>query len=199
MRPALRFLARFLVFSLLLFVLWRPIARLYLVSVTSAVNALGDLAHRPVRYVLAENGWWILYDFRPEEFRLFVGNSDVPCLNLIVYIALAAAFGFASWKRGCVRLFVGVCILWVSHTLHYWFLPRLAVWQYLWSTSRREGGLSDYLESIAVSAASVATSEQALVLHRVLGSWRNIGMWALAFAVWFLLRDRSEAPIAGKP
>lgn len=200
MKRPLLFLIKFMAVSVILFALWKPFAAHYAPSLVPAVNALYRLAGHPVRIDLQDGQLASVYDLKTGPIRLWIGNHDVVFLNVIVLAGLFGALGALNIRRNTLRMALSFFALWVTHVLHLYFWAYAGLWQYVRGMAATPDALSaDALPMVEAASEIFPSYAYMMWLAMGLDFWRNWGMMAFAFLVWFALfgaswrRETSDA------
>jgi hypothetical protein len=136
-KNSVRFLARFVLASALLFLLWTPISRVYTAFLSLEANAVFRLIGHHARFVSDHRGPHILY---PDVFPPYQMKSDIriPILqriavdyNLIVLVALFAATPGMSRSLRTRGIVTGVVLLSILHVAHIYYISYLFIWDYI--------------------------------------------------------------------
>jgi hypothetical protein len=136
-RNAVRFLAKFVLASAILYMLWTPFSRVYSAILSVEANAVFSVLGHHARYVSDHRGPHILYpDIFPPykmktQIRLPILQSIAMEYNLIVLVALFAAT--PGMPRG-VRfrgIAVGVLVLSLLEIAHIYCISYLFIWDYV--------------------------------------------------------------------
>lgn len=132
-----QFLAKFVLASAIVFMLWVPLSRAYFAFLSLESNAAFRLLGHSARLEVDSRGPHILYldIFPPHEFKQ---DIRIPILqgisihfNLIVIVALFAATPRMSYRTKMKGIAVGAAVLSLLHAAHIYFISYLFIWDYI--------------------------------------------------------------------
>ena len=137
MKSTVQFLAKFVLVSAFLFVIWSPFSRAYFTLLAVETNAAFRLIGHDARLVVDDRGASILYSgiFPPYGFKR---DIQLPILkrisihfNLIVLIALFVATPHLPNPVRIKGIAVGVVLLSFLHVAHVYYISYLFIWDYI--------------------------------------------------------------------
>lgn len=178
------FSIKFLAASLLFFLIWDPFTYIYARSLTPVANLIATLTHHPVQLQIIQGQMALTYLVNNKPFHIYLGNQDVVYLNIIILTSLFIASGLTRSWRYWISAFG---LLYMSHIIHFHILSYVGIWRYFRHVASSPDQLSPHLH-LAAEAASQFLPDYAHMtqLNLILDFWRNWGMMALAFIIWFL-------------
>ena len=186
LKKSLTILAVFVLVSSLAFSIWEHFSVLYLAQVAPAVNYLFALSDLPV--ALEQRQDLLLLVYRQADgslLRLSALDYHVIYLNLVVGLALFAAFPARGWQWRLRWMFTLLVVLWMTHVGSFFSGAYIAIWDYI---STLPHGLE---KDALVEFAQVFPLERKNFYSRVLALWNAWGRYALCLAMFFSLRPET--------
>ena len=158
MRHSVRFLAKFVLTSAVVFMFWAPLSRVYMAVLSQETNAVFWMLGHHARFVSDHRGPHILYPdiFPPYKFK---GDIRLPILesiaihyNLIVLVALFSATPFMSYPQKARGIVIGVILLSILHVAHIYYISYIFIWDYVdwqrWPSGIPAGHLQRLAENV---------------------------------------------------
>ena len=190
MSDSVRFLAKFVLASVVAFMLYVPLSGTYVAFLSLGADALFGLCGHPASLDVDGRRPYLSYpDIRPPEgpeqgIRIPIFQSVAISFNLIMLVALFVATPHMPYRRKIEGIAVGALLLYVSHIAHIYFISYLFIWGYVAQKSGVAGVSRDELHRLIADVERCFPPKAHPCISGIETYWNSFFREAAPLLIW---------------